>query len=146
MPVKPIPDGFHTVTPYLTVTDASLLLDFLVAGLGAREQHIMRGQEGKVMHGDVLVGDSHVMFGQAPNPSDAMQAMLYLYVKDADAMYRQAIGAGATSISEMKTEFYGDRVGAVRDCCGNQWYFATHVEDVSNEELERRARAARRQS
>jgi PhnB protein len=143
MAVKPVPAGFHTVTPYLTVTDAGALLDFLRRGIGAAEHHIMRGPDGKIAHGDVLIGDSHVMFGQAPDPSTAMSSMLYLYVPDCDALYSRAISAGATSISEPQTQFYGDRSGAVRDCCGNQWYFATHIEDVSDEELGRRAMAAR---
>lgn len=141
MAVKPIPEGFHTVTPYLTVDNASALLDFMKRALGATEFHVMRRPDGSVWHADVVIGNSHVMCGQVPDPSAAMTSMLYLYVPDADAMYRQALAAGATSISEPTTQFYGDRHGAVKDCCGNAWWFATHVEDVSPEELERRAAA-----
>ena len=97
----------------------------------------MRRPDGSISHADVVIGDSHVMCGQAPDPSAAMPSMLYLYVPD--AAYRRALAAGATSIAEPATQFYGDRHGAVRDCCGNSWWLATHVEDVSPEEMERRA-------
>ena len=145
MATKPIPDGFHTVTPYLSVPDGASMLDFVKRALGAVEQQVMRGPGGQVFHADVIVGDSRVMLGQARQPSEAMRAMLYLYVEDADALYRKAVAAGGKSISEPRNEFYGDRVAAVEDCCGNQWFFATHVEDVSEEELARRAQQARAQ-
>ena len=143
MAVPPVPAGFHTVTPYLIVPDAGGLLDFLKRGLGATEHHVMRGPDGGVAHGDVVIGDSHVMFGQAPDASKAMPSMLYLYVPDCDALYRQALAAGATSVAEPSNQFYGDRHGAVLDCCGNHWYFATHVEDVSDAELQRRSEPRR---
>ena len=139
MTVTPVPAGFHTVVPYLTVTDAAALLDFMKRGVGATEHHIMRGPDGKIAHGDVLIGDSHVMFGQVPDASQATSTMPYLYVPDCDEMYRRAVAAGATSVAEPKNQFYGDRSGAVKDCCGNQWYFATHVEDISDAELQRRS-------
>ena len=139
MAVSPVPEGFYTVTPYLTVADASALVDFVTRALGATHVHVMKGPKGEVQHADVVIGASHVMIGQARDAASAMPAMLYLYVADCDAAYARAIAAGGGSISEPKTQFYGDRHGAVRDSNGNQWWLATHVEDVSPEELERRA-------
>lgn len=142
MPVQPVPDGYHTVTPYLVVSDATALLDFMTKAFDARTLHVMKGPGGDVGHADVVIGTSHVMLGQAREAVSAMPAMLYLYVPDCDAAYQQALAAGGTSIAEPKTQFYGDRHGAVKDTCGNQWWIATHVEDVAPDELERRARAA----
>ena len=141
MAVQPIPEGYRTVTPYLTVSDASALLDFVQRAFGATVVHAMKGPDDRIAHADVMVGDSHVMLGQARDSNQAMPAMLYLYVADCDAWYRQALAAGATSISEPQTQFYGDRHGAVKDACGNQWWLATHVEDVAEDELERRSKA-----
>lgn len=141
MAVKPIPDGYHTVTPYLTVNDAAALLDFVQRAFGARVEHAMKGPDGRVAHADVVIGDSHVMLGQAGEAWKAMPANLYLYVPDCDAWFRRAVAAGGTPLQEPQTQFYGDRHGAIVDPCGNQWWIATHVEDVSNEELQRRAAA-----
>jgi len=146
MAVKPVPEGFHTITPYLTVADASALLDFAKHAFGAKEFHVMRGPDGAIAHADVLIGDSHVMMGQARAEWTPMPAQLYLYVADCDAAYKQALAAGATSVQEPKTQFYGDRHGCVRDANGNLWWTATHVEDVSNDEMERRMKTARPQA
>jgi PhnB protein len=145
MAVKPIPEGYHTVTPYLTVTDATALLAFIEKAFDAKNVHAMRGPDGKVNHAELTIGDSHVMLGQARDPASAMKAMLYLYVPDCDAAYQKAVAAGGTPLSEPQTQPYGDRHGAVTDCCGNQWYVATHVEDVSPEEIDRRMNAAQAQ-
>lgn len=142
MAVKPVPEGFHTVTPYLTVNDAVLLVDFIKRAFDAKEIHVMKGPNGEVWHGDLVIGDSHVMLGQANGPWPARPSTIYLYVPDADATYKQALAAGATSVQEPATQFYGDRHGAIKDCCDNFWWIATHVEDVPPEELERRAREA----
>ncbi len=141
MPVKPVPETFHTITPYLVVPDARTLLEFVQKAFDARPVHVMHGPNGTVGHADVVIGDSHVMMGTARPGSPAMPATLYLYVPDCDAAYARALGAGAVSISEPATQFYGDRHGAVSDSNGNQWWLATHVEDVSPEELEKRAAA-----
>jgi PhnB protein len=135
---KPIPDGYHTVTPYLTVTDAARLIAFLRTAFGATEQHVTRRDDGSVMHADVLIGDSHIMLAEANEQWKAMQSAIYLYVPDTDTSYRSAIAAGATSVMEPADQFYGDRNAGVRDFCGNYWWLATHVEDVSGEELDRR--------
>ena len=141
MKIKPVPDGYHTVTPYLVVDDAHKLLDFVERAFGARIEDVMRRADGTVMHADFVIGDSHIMLGQASGPCKPLQSSLYLYVPDCDAMYRQALDAGGTSISAPATMFYGDRHGGVTDPFGNQWWIATHVEDVSDEELKRRHEA-----
>jgi len=136
--VRPIPEGYHTVVPYIVATDAERLLAFMKAGLGGREDHVMRYPDGRIWHGDVLIGDSHVMLSQATDRHPAMPCTLYLYVPDTDAAYRKAVAAGATSVMEPATQFYGDRNAGVQDSQGNFWYFGTHVEDVSPEEMARR--------
>ena len=140
MAVQPVPEGYHTITPYLVVNDANALLEFVTRAFGATVSHAMRGPDGRVMHAEIVIGDSCVMLGEGGEKS--MPAMLYMYVKDCDALYQQALAAGGESIQPVTTQFYGDRSGAVRDCCGNQWWIATHVEDVSDEELQRRAAQA----
>jgi PhnB protein len=145
MAVTPIPDGYHTVTPYIVSPDASATIEFAKHAFGAREHHVMRGPDGTVMHADVVIGSSHVMIGQAGGPNKAFPAMLYLYVPDVDATFQQAVAAGGTALHPVSTQFYGDRHGAIADAAGNQWWIATHVEDVPDEELRRRAEDAMRQ-
>ena len=99
----------------------------------------MRLPDGRVMHAQVRIGDSPIMMGQAREEWPAMPACIYLYVEDADAGYEKALAAGATSLEVPRDEFYGDRHGSVRDSQGNIWWIATHIEDVSPEEIERRA-------
>ena len=145
MPVKPVPDTYHTVTPYLIVKGAAPLVDFLTRAFGATEVHVMQMPDGRIAHGDFVIGDSHVMLGEANGPWSPQPCSIYLYLPDCDAVYKQAISAGGTSIQEPTTQFYGDRHGAVKDPCGNTWWVATHVEDVPPAELERRAAEAARQ-
>ena len=141
MSVNAIPKGYHTITPYFSVRDAHSLVDFLKRAFDAvAEIHTM--PDGSIMNAQVQVGTSMVLIGQAPKdqPADKlMPAMLYMYVEDADGVYRKAIAAGGESIVEPGDQFYGDRVGAVRDLSGNQWWIASHREDMSSEEMTRRA-------
>ena len=139
MPVKPIPDGYHSVTPYLVVNDGDKMLDFLVRGLGGELMGRHDLPDGRLKHAEVRVGDSPVMIGGAGPGQPPMPCTLYLYVRDCDAAYKRALAAGAKSLREPADQFYGDRSGGVVDAEGNQWWFGTHVEDVSPEELERRA-------
>ena len=139
MTVKAIPDGFHTLTPYLTVKDAAAQVDFLVQAFGATIGHKTLREDGAIRHAQLQIGDSPVMVGQASDEWKALPCTIYMYVPDADETFRRAIAAGATSVREPSTEFYGDRAGGVQDSQGNYWWMATHVEDVSNEEMERRA-------
>ena len=141
MAVKPVPEGYHTVCPYLTVSDATAQLEFLQRAFGARVVENMKGPDGRIMHADVVIGDSHVMMGQAGGEFAPTQASMHVYVPDCDAVYRAAVAAGGVSLREPETQFYGDRSGGVRDVNGNQWWISTHVEDVSKEEMERRAKA-----
>jgi PhnB protein len=136
----PIPKGYGTVTPFLRVADAAKLIDFLKQAFAAQVTFRMDGPDGSVMHAEVKIGDSMVMIGQAP-ADQAMRAMLHLYVPDTDALYNSAMAAGAASIREPADQFYGDRSGGVRDICGNEWWMATHIEDVSQEEMVRRMAA-----
>jgi len=145
MPVKPIPDGYHSVTPYLVVKGVAALIDFLKQAFDAHEIERMAHPDGTVQHAEVRIGDSVVMMGEATAPSNPMPAMLYLYVNDTDATYQRALQAGATSVREPADQFYGDRSAGVQDRSGNFWYIATHVEDVSPEELARRAAAQAKQ-
>jgi uncharacterized glyoxalase superfamily protein PhnB len=142
--VKAVPDTYHTVTPYLVVKGAAQLVDFLKRGFGAKEVHVMTMPDGTVAHGDVLIGNSHVMLGEAGAAWPAQPASLYVYVPDCDMAFRQALAAGGTLVQEPKTQFYGDRHGALKDPCGNTWWIASHVEDVPPEELEKRAAEAAR--
>jgi PhnB protein len=139
--VKPIPEGYHSVTPYLIVKDADALLQFVKKAFGAKVTDEHRNQDGSIMHADVVIGDSHVMLGQAGGKWGEMLGTLMVYVPDADATYKAALEAGGTSVQEMATQFYGDRSGGVQDPCGVTWWISTHVEDVSPEEMERRMKA-----
>jgi PhnB protein len=134
---KPIPEGYTTVTPYLCVSDAAKLIDFLKQAFDAQLLFKMDGPGGRIMHAEMTIGDSRIMLGQ-PEPGKETHAMIHLYMPDADASYKRALAAGATSVREPADQFYGDRSGGVRDEFGNQWYIATHVEDVTPEEMDRR--------
>jgi PhnB protein len=140
MAVKPIPDGYHSVTPYLTVPGADKLLDFLKQGFAAEERVRMQRPDGSIGHAEVRIGDSVVMIGDASEEWTATTAAIHLYVEDCDATYEQALGAGGTSLREPTNEFYGDRMSGVRDPAGNSWWIATHVEDVPEDEMARRAK------
>ena len=137
---NPIPKGFGTVTPFLRVADAAKQVEFLQQAFAAQLTFRMDGPDGSLIHAEVKIGDSMVMIGQAP-PDQEMHSMINLYVPDTDALYHKALAAGATSIREPADQFYGDRSGGVRDVCGNEWWMATHIEDVSQEEMKRRMKA-----
>jgi PhnB protein len=141
MAVKPIPEGFHTVTPHLTVQGTSKLVDFLKQAFEAQELFRLAHPDGTLMHAEVKIGDSIVMMGEARGEWKPMPGSLYVYVNDADGVYKRALQAGATSTMEPADQFYGDRTAGVQDPSGNQWMIATHKEDVPPEELRRRAEA-----
>jgi PhnB protein len=138
--VKAIPDGYHSVTPYLTVADLPRMLEFVQAAFGATIHEAIAGEDGKVRHAEVQLGDSKIMIGQARAEHPPRPGTLYLYVEDTDANFRKAIDAGAKSLMDPADQFYGDRNAGVEDPLGNYWWIATHVEDVSPEEMERRAK------
>jgi PhnB protein len=142
MPVKAIPEGYHTATPYLVVKGADKTIEFLKQAFGAVPSfEPMKRPDGKVMHADLKIGDSHVMLGEASDQHPAMPGMVHLYVPDVDAVYQRALSAGGTSAMEPADQFYGDRAAGVKDPSGNHWHIATHIEDVSMAELKKRADA-----
>jgi PhnB protein len=142
MGVNPIPEGYRTVTPYLVVEGAANVLEFVKQAFGAEEKFRMDMPGGKIGHAEAKIGDSIVMVGDAGEENPAMPAMIHLYVDDCDATYERALAAGATSEREPTDQFYGDRSAGVRDSAGNLWWIATHVEDVSEEEMAKRMEAA----
>lgn len=141
MAVQPKPEGYHTITTYLVVSKAARLIDFLKAAFDAEELNRSVTSDGRIRHAEVKIGDSRLMIGDASNAFRPMPAMLHLYVEDADTLYQRAIAAGATSLRAPADQFYGDRIGGVQDASGNQWWIATHIEDVSPEEMARREAA-----
>ena len=139
---KPIPDGYTAVTPYLIVKDVDRLLEFVKAAFNANVVGVHRDGEGRVVHADIDIGGAHIMMGGANDKWPEKLGSIHLYVNDADAAYRAAINAGATSLYEPTTHFYGDRSGGIEDPCGVTWWISTHVEDVSAEEMQRRMTSA----
>jgi len=139
--VKAIPDGYHAVTPYLTVGDAAKLLEFMKAAFNATVPELMKDENGNVRHAEAQIGDSRLMVGQARDEWKPRPATLYLYVENTDETYKRALAAGATSLMEPADQFYGDRNAGVEDAQGNWWWIATHIEDVTPEEIERRMAA-----
>jgi uncharacterized glyoxalase superfamily protein PhnB len=137
--VKAIPEGMHTVTPFMIVDGANELIRFIEQSFDGKTTSIMKTQDGKVMHASVQIGDSQVMVTDATEKYPAGSSRLYLYVDDVDATYEKAIKAKGTSLREPTDEFYGDRSSGVKDAWGNEWWIATHVEDVDDEEMEKRA-------
>ena len=149
MSVQPIPDGYHAVTPYLAVDDASAAIDFYARAFGAKERYRMPGPDGTVSHAELELGDSVIMLSDplggddhSPKEVGATTVGLFMYTSDVDAAYKQAIEAGATSAQEPKDMFWGDRFARVTDPFGHSWQLATHVEDVPPEEMERRSAEA----
>ena len=142
MAVKPVPEGYHSVTPYLTIPDVAKALEFVQRAFGATQVEAAPDANGVIRHADVMIGDSHVMFGQSSEKWEPRPGTLYMYTENVDELYRRAMDAGGTSLREPTNEFYGDRSAGVQDSQGNQWWMATHVEDVTPEEMERRMKEA----
>jgi PhnB protein len=146
MSVSPIPDGYHAATPYLTVSPAAEAIDFYSRAFDAQERYRMPGPGGSVMHAEIQLRDSVLMLAdespmgtsKAPKSLGGTSAALLLYTEDVDAAYQQAIEAGAEEIQAPVDMFWGDRYAKVRDPFGHEWMLATHVEDVTPEEMQRR--------
>ncbi|MFY4730039.1 VOC family protein [Nitrospira sp. BLG_2] len=136
---KPIPTGYHTVTPVLTVHGAAKLIDFLKQAFDAKETFRLPGPDGAVIHAEVKIGDSMIMLGEATDQWKPMPATVALYVEDADAWYQRALRTGATSVREPSDQFYGDRSAGVKDFAGNHWWIHTRIEDVPPDEIRKRA-------
>ncbi len=143
---KPIPEGYHSITPYLVVNGASRALDYYKQIFGATEIMRMDGPEGKVMHAEFKIGDSILMIADAfpelgfvsPEGLPGTPVGMMVYVEDVDSVAKAAVAAGATELRPIENQFYGDRSGTFRDPFGHVWTIATHIEDVSPEEMERR--------
>ena len=138
MSVQAVPEGYQSVIPYLIVDDVAALLTFLEKAFGGEVTEKMAMPNGAVMHAEILIGDCVIMMGAAHGDNLANNTMLYMYVEDCDATYQRALDAGGVSVSAPANQFYGDRSGAVKGPCGNNWGMATHVEDVAPEEMARR--------
>jgi uncharacterized glyoxalase superfamily protein PhnB len=136
--VKPIPEGYHSLTPIVTVEGAVKLIDFLKQVFNAQVEEVYKGRDSRVIHAELTIGDSILMLSDSNPEFPALPAMINVYTEDVDAAYKRALKAGATSLREPSNQFYGDRTAGVKDAHGNQWWIATHVEDVPQEELEKR--------
>jgi PhnB protein len=147
MAVKSIPDGYHSVTPYLIMRDAAKAIDFYKDVFGATELVRMDAPGGKVGHAEVRIGDSIVMLAdenpkvgaEGPELLGGSPVHLMLYVDDCDSVFKRALAAGSAEVQPLKNQFYGDRSGTLTDPFGHQWTIATHTEDVAPDEMERRA-------
>ena len=141
MSTKPIPEGYHSVTPVIIVNGATRLTDFLKKVFDAKVLMSYPGPNNTIMHSEVQIGNSRLMIADAGPAFGAQAGSFYLYVDDTDAAYKRAVAAGAKSEREPTNQFYGDRNASVVDEFGIRWSMATHVEDVSHEEMERRMKA-----
>jgi PhnB protein len=144
---KAVPDGYHTVTPTLTLDNCAQAIDWYKEALGATERARAVGPDGKIMHAEIIIGDSIIMVSdpmmgfKGPKAIGGSPASMWLYVEDCDALYNRAVKAGAEvlpGMGQMQDQFWGDRSGSVIDPFGYKWTFATHKEDVTPEEMKRR--------
>jgi PhnB protein len=150
MAVKPVPEGYHSVTPYLAVDDAAAAIDYYKKAFGAQERVRMTGPDGRIGHAELAIGDSLIMLSdpmpqastRPPGDLGGTSGSVFLYVPDVDGVVQKSVDAGATVTMEVADQFWGDRFGVITDPFGHVWSIATHVEDVPPEEMEERAKAA----
>lgn len=146
MPVKPIPDGYHTITPYLYIKGAAKALDFYKRAFGATELMRMEMPGGGIGHAEIMIGDSMLMLAdefpdmgvRSPLSLGGNGSSILIYCEDVDSLFAKAVAAGAKEVRPLKDQFYGDRSGTIEDPFGHQWTIATHKEDVTPEECARR--------
>ncbi len=149
MPVKPIPEGYHSVTPYLIIDGATAALDYYKKVFGATEIMRFDAPGGKIGHAEIKIGDSPIMLAdecpergyRSPKSFGGTPVSMMLYVTDVDAVFKHAVAAGAKIEQAVTNQFYGDRTGTIEDPFGHKWTVGTHVEDVSPEEMKRRMAA-----
>lgn len=152
MSVKPIPDGYHSVTPYLIVDGGAKALEFFKQAFGAQELFRIE-RDGKIGHAEIKIGDSPIMLAdehpemgaRGPQSLGGSPVSIMLYVENADQMVERAVAAGAKIVRPLENKFYGDRSATLADPFGHTWHISTHIEDVSSEEMSRRIEAAMRQ-
>jgi len=146
---KPIPKGYHSVTPYLIVNHAAEALEFYQRAFGATERMRMPGPDHKIMHAEIQIGDSRIMLAdespdmkcRSPKALGGTTSSLMVYVEDVGALFKSAVKAGATAVRPVQDMFYGDRAGTVSDPFGHVWDLATHKEDLTPEEIQHRSMA-----
>jgi PhnB protein len=152
---RPIPEGYYSLTPGLVVRDAAKAIEFYQRAFGAQEVTRMQAPDGRVWHAELQIGDSRLMLGdefpdmgttRAPQSLGGTSVSVHLYVEDVDAVFKRAVEAGATVTEPLTDMFWGDRYGKITDPFGHDWGLATRVEEVSEEEQQRRAEAFARQS
>lgn len=147
--VKPIPDGYHTITPYLIIKGAKNAIEFYSNAFGAEEVFRMEDESGNIGHAEMRIGNSIFMLAdeksnmghKSPATIGGSPVSILLYVENCDAAFDRAVKAGASVARPLANQFYGDRTGGVKDPFGYEWYISTHIEDVSPEEMERRMKA-----
>jgi PhnB protein len=147
--VKPIPDGYHTVTPYLSIDGAAAALEFYKRAFGATEGMRVPSPDGRIAHAEIEIGDSKIMLAdefpemnfRSPKSIGGSPVTIHLYVEDSDQVTAQAVSAGAKLLRPVADQFYGDRSGSVEDPFGHVWHIATHTQDVSPEELKKHMEA-----
>ncbi len=148
--VRPVPEGFHTVTPYLAVDDGARAIEFYQNAFAAKEVMRMPGPDGKVSHAEIKIGDSIIMLGPAqantgvrsPQSLGSSTVSIFLYLEDVDSTFKKALSAGAKEAQPLADQLWGDRYGRLTDPFGHSWSLATHKEDVSSEEMSRRMQEA----
>lgn len=151
---KPVPEGYHTVSPYLVIRNAAKAIEFYQQAFAAEERFRMPGPDGKIMHAELQIGDSIVMLSDefpemgAPSPQtlNGTSVSIFLYVEDVDAVFKKAVDAGAKVLMPVADMFWGDRFGKLADPFGHQWQIATHTEDLTPEEMGKRAEEFSKQS
>ena len=153
MTIKPIPDGYHSVTPYLSIKDAAKAIEFYKRALGATELFRLVAPSGEIGHAEIKIGDSQIMLadpceeGTFRNPQTlgGTSVGLHVYVQDVDTLFARAVDAGAKAVRPVQDQFYGDRTGTLEDPFGHVWFLATHKEELTPEEINKRAAALYKQ-
>jgi uncharacterized glyoxalase superfamily protein PhnB len=144
MTAKPVPDGYHTITPYMTVRDAARAIEFYKQAFGAKEKGVMKGPDGKIMHAELRIGDSIIMLGDempeygslSPQSTGGAGMGLHIYIEDVDTAFDRAVKAGATVEMPVADMFWGDRYGKLADPFGHKWSIGTHKADLTAQEME----------
>jgi len=143
MPVKPVPDGYHTITPALTIRNAAKAIEFYKQAFGATARGVMKGPDGKVLHAELTIGDSIIMLADefpeygalSPESTGGTSSSLHIYLDGVDAAFDRAVKAGATVLMPVMDQFWGDRYGQLRDPFGHKWSLGTHIKDLSMDEM-----------